>query len=179
MHVVCEAVIPYPRPRIWAVLRDKLVELARYMPNIRKIQQKEREERAGAVRLVNVWHGGGQIPSEARAFLTESMLSWTDEAIWREQEWVCEWRTESHAFPDAIFSKGANRYYELEDGAATRLEIQGEFVIDGTKLRGVPPLLSNVVATAVEEFLVDVIGQNVQDLGRGLVRYFEAQDRRR
>jgi hypothetical protein len=174
MQIRCDATIPFPRPLVWGAYRDKLVELVPYLPNIRKIEVKKREQTAGAVTFVNVWHGGGDIPAVARAFLSESMLSWTDFATWHEDRWECEWRTETHAFTEAVKSQGANRYHEVDGAKGTRLEIRGDLTIDGAKLKGVPRLIAGKVARTVEEFLVKLISQNLRDVSGGVTKYLQA-----
>jgi len=67
-------------------------DLLPYLPNIRRIEIKKREQEGSVVKFVNVWHGGGDIPTVARAFLSESMLAWTDFATWRQDAFECDWR---------------------------------------------------------------------------------------
>jgi hypothetical protein len=169
MDITCDAVIHFPRPLVYQTYRDKLPELLPYLPNIRKIEVKERKQEGSAVHFVNVWHGGGEVPAIARAFLSESMLAWTDFAEWREEAFVCNWRTETHAFTEAVSSSGVNRYFEVDGG--TRLEIRGDLTIDAAKIKGVPRLLSGKVGRAVEEFLVKTISKNLLDVSKGLERY--------
>lgn len=171
MEIRCDAVIPFPRPLVYSTYRDKLVELLPYLPNIRNIEIKERKELDGEVRFVNVWHGGGEIPAIARAFVSESMLSWTDIATWHEAEFTTDWRVEPHSFREAVTSKGMNRYEE-RDGK-TRLEIRGDLTIDAHKIRGVPRLLAGKVSSTVEEFMVKLVGQNLLDVSKGVTRFLE------
>jgi hypothetical protein len=163
----------FPRPVVFATYRDHLADLVDFLPNIRAIDVKRRTDSGSRTELLNEWHGGGEIPAAARAFLSESMLSWSDHATWDESEWTCAGRIETHAFTEAVSCSGKNRFVEVDGG--TRLEIEGELVIDGGKLKGVPKLLSKKVAATVEDLLVKKITPNLLSVGDGLVKYLEAR----
>jgi hypothetical protein len=171
MEIRCDAVIPFPRPLVYATYRDKLVELLPFLPNIRDIEIKERKDEGDVVHLVNVWHGGGEIPAIARAFVAESMLSWTDLATWHAADFKTDWKVQPHSFREAVTSEGTNRYEE-KDGK-TRLEIRGDLTIDGRKIKGVPRLLAGKVSRTVEEFMVKLVRQNLLDVSKGVTRYLE------
>ena len=59
MQLRADAKLPFPRPQVFAAYRDKLVDLLPYLPNVRKIDVKSRDENGKTVKLLNVWHGGG------------------------------------------------------------------------------------------------------------------------
>jgi hypothetical protein len=173
MDLTADADLPFPRDIVFQAYRDKLVDLVDYLPNIRRIDVKSREEEDGIVRFVNEWHGGGEIPAAARVVLSESMLSWTDYAEWNEQAYTCKWRIETHSFKDAVDCQGENRFVEVD--GSTRLEIRGKLSIDAKKVKGVPKLLSKSVSKTVEDFLVKKITPNLIEVSDGLRRYLERQ----
>lgn len=169
MLISADATLLYPRPVVYAAYRDDLTKLLAYLPNVRNIEVKSRKEDGSRVDLVNIWHGGGEIPAAARAVLSEAMLSWTDYATWKEDAWTCDWRTETHAFTEAVDCKGQNRFVEVEGG--TRIEIRGELKIDAKKIKGVPGFLAGKVASAVESFLSAKIQPNLVEVTEGLRKY--------
>jgi len=173
MEIVADAVVPYPRPRVFATYRDSLVELVPHLPNIRSIEVKKRVDRGGEVEFVNEWKGGGDIPAVARSVLSESMLSWTDYATWFESDFHVDWRTDIHAFPGAVKSEGKNRYIEVPEG--TRLEVRGHFAIDATKVPGVPRMFAKTVGATVEKFMVTQIQRNTIETVRGLTKLLAKQ----
>jgi hypothetical protein len=172
MDLIADARLPFSRAIVFSTYRDKLAELATYLPNVRRIEIKSRNDTPPTTDLVNIWHGGGEIPAAARAFLSDSMLSWTDIAHWDESAWTCEWRIETHAFTEAVTCKGKNRFLEEADGM--KLEIRGSLEIDGGKLKGVPRLLAGKVAKTVEEVLVSKIKPNLIEVSDGVRKYLEA-----
>ncbi len=169
MELRADSTVPFPRELVFRTYRDELPELVEFMTNIRRIEVKNRDEDGDVTRLLNVWHGGGDIPSAARIVLSENMLSWDDVAEWRASNWVCEWRISTHSFTDAIHCRGTNRFIELDGG--TRVEIRGDLTIDATKIKGVPRLMQGTVKKTVEEFLVRKIAPNLAVVGDGLSKY--------
>lgn len=173
MELAADAHLAFPRPVVFAAYRDKLVDLLPFLPNVRKIEVKSRTEEGGVVKFVNEWHGGGEIPAAARAFISEAMLTWTDRATWDESAWTCAWTIETHAFTEAVTCRGINTF--REEGSGTKLEIRGTLAIDAKKIRGVPGLLAGKVGKAVEELLVNKIQPNLVETARGLGKYLEQQ----
>lgn len=173
MEIAADATLPFPRPVVFAAYRDDLTKLLQYLPNVRNIEVKSRKEDGPRVELVNIWHGGGEIPAAARAVLSEAMLSWTDYASWDESKWTCDWRTETHSFTEAVDCRGTNRFVEVDGG--TRIEIRGDLKIDAKKIKGVPGFLAGKVASAVESFLSGKIKPNLVEVTEGLRKYLAAR----
>jgi hypothetical protein len=166
MDISIDVPLPFPRERVFTTYRDRLEELRAFLPNIRGLEIKQREERGDEVRLVNHWAGGGEIPSVARSFLSESMLSWTDHATWSKAAWRCSWRTEVHAFPGALQSSGENRFVETSEGC--RIEFRGQLTCDASKVPGVPKLLARTINGTIEKIFVGKIGENLLAVGQGI-----------
>jgi hypothetical protein len=169
VRLSADATIPFPRQVVFTAYRDNLLSLLPYLPNVRRIESVSRVDKGPIVEMVNVWHGGGEIPAVARAVISESMLSWTDHARWDEGALVCDWRVETHAFTDAVTCEGRHSF--LEDGAGTRLETRGNLTIDASKVRAVPRLLAPKVSRAVAEFLGAKIQPNLVEVTKGLAKY--------
>ena len=171
MDLRADARIPFPRKVVFAAYRDHIVELLPYLPNVRGIDVQSRSEEGPVTKMVNVWHGGGDIPSTIRAALGDS-LSWTDHAAWNMDTLRVEWRTETKAFADALKCAGYDAF--LEDGAdKTLLEIRGSIEVDASRIRGVPRFLAGKVGRAIEEFLGGKIQANLMETAKGLSQYLE------
>ncbi len=173
MQIHTDARIPFDRSSVFETYRDRLVELVPFLPDVRSIEVKERSEKGDTVEVFNVWRGGGEIPAAARAFLTESMLSWDDLATWNSAAWTCAWRVRTHAFTEAVQCEGTNVF--VAEGSSTVLQIRGSLRIDGAKLAGVPRLLAGTVSRAVEDVLVKKITPNLVQVSDGVRRYLEAK----
>src|SRR5438105_2861040 len=92
MELRADARIPFPRQVVFTSYRDELDRLLPYLPNVRGVDVKSRSDAGSSVQIINVWHGGGEIPAAARAILSEAMLSWTDYATWNSEALTCDWR---------------------------------------------------------------------------------------
>lgn len=165
--------IPFARARVFEVYRDRLPELVPYLPNVRGIQQLQRSEEGNVVKLLNHWKGGGDIPSVARAFVSEKLLEWDDHATWDNASFTCAWRTEVGAFKEAVRAEGRN-LFEVVSESKTRLVIRGDIEVDARKVKAVPRLFAGTVGPAVEGFLVATIRPNLVAVADGLTRYLSA-----
>ena len=173
MQLRADAKLPFPRPEVFAAYRDKLVDLLPYLPNVRKIEVKSREQDGKITKLLNVWQGGGDIPAAARAVLSEAMLGWDDHAEWNEEDFTTKWVIKTHAMTEAVKCEGTNRY--IEDDGQTTIEIRGVLEIDAKKIKGVPGFLAGKVGKTVEEFLIGKIQPNLVETVKGLQKYLESQ----
>jgi hypothetical protein len=171
MKLSADATLPFPRPVVFATYRDHLVDLVEFLPNIRRIEEQRRDTDGNKTKILNVWHGGGEIPAAARAVLSENMLSWDDHASWDEDDFTCAWRIETHSFNEAVHCAGTNRF--LDADAGTLLQIRGELEIDGKKIKAVPRILAGTVSRAVEDFLMKKITPNLLSVSDGLRQYLE------
>jgi hypothetical protein len=176
MDIRADAHIPFPREIVFAAYRDEITDLLPYLPNVRSIEIKSRKEEGSLIEFVNEWRGGGDVPAAIRAVLSESVLAWTDYATWHTDTFVCDWRTKTHAFTDAVSCSGKNLFVPEGDGK-TLLEIRGSLEIDAKKIRGVPSFLAGKVGRAVEEFLVTKIQSNLVETAKGLAKYLEHRPR--
>ena len=105
----------------------------------------------------------------ARAIINESMLSWTEHDTWNDAEFELEWRIETHAFTEAVFCVGNNRF--IADGDSTVIESRGELKIDPTRINGVPSFVASGIAHVVEDFLRKKIEPNLRQMGEGVQHY--------
>jgi hypothetical protein len=163
--------INFPRSLVYATYRDKLKELVPYMSNVRDIQVTSRRQEGEKIYTINEWHGGGEIPSVARAFLSDSMLSWTEYNTWNAEELSVDWKIQTHAFTEAVKCGGKNIF--LEDDQGTLIESRGELKIEPQNIQGVPFFLVGQVASVVEDFLSKKIEPNLSQMSEGVRLFLE------
>lgn len=169
MIISTRTYLPFPRSLVFTTYRDRLSELVPYMPNIQEIAIKSRQEQGEHIAQVNEWHGGGDIPVAARSILDESMLSWTEHALWDETNFTTAWKIETHAYTEAVLCKGNNRFLEQDQG--TLITSEGELSIDSNKIKNVPSFVAKMVSGMVEDFLGKKIEPNLAQMGEGVHRY--------
>jgi hypothetical protein len=172
MELRADVAIPFSRDVVLAAYRDDITKVLAYLPNVRNIEVKSRKDDGPVAELVNVWHGGGEIPAAARAFLSDSMLSWTDYARWDTEKLTCHWRIETHAFTEAVRCEGHNEFREDGPGK-TLLVMRGKLEIDAKKIKGVPGFLAGKVGKTIEEFLGNKIQPNLVETAKGLTKYLQ------
>ena len=170
MRIEADSVLPFSRAAVFEAYRDDLPKVVEFLPNVRAIEVKSRTEDGPLTKLFNVWHGGGDIPAAARAFLDEKALTWDDEAVWNATTHECAWTIHTHAFRDAVSSNGQTRLIELGPDK-TRIELRGDFSIDLKKVRGVPSMLAGTVGKTIESFLSKQITANLTSTTDALSRY--------
>lgn len=168
MRIQVDVTLPFDRDAVFATYRDRAVDLVPYLPNIRSIELKLREQRGDDLYVESLWLGGGDIPKVVRGVLNESMLRWTDVATWHA-DFTVSWRTEVHAFPGAVNSAGLNRFVALADGG-TRLELRGELTIDASRISAVPRFLEKSVAASAEKIIVGSVETNARSIATGVVK---------
>jgi hypothetical protein len=166
MDILAEVTLPYPRERVFITYRDRLEELIPFLPNLRGLEITKREARGDELYQVNLFKGGGEIPSAARSVLREEMLSWTDHATWDLARWRCDWRTEVHAFPSILQAHGANLFFETEEGC--RIAFGGALTCDSSRIPVVPKLLARSINGTVEKIFVGKIAENLVAVGNGI-----------
>ena len=172
MRIEADSVVPFPRARVFSAYRDEMRDFVKLLPNVRSIEVKERDEKDGVVRMLNVWNGGGDIPAAVRSVMGDRALSWDDHAIWREKEWLCEWNIRPHVLTEAVKCGGKTTFVDL--GGRTRMEIRGDIAIDLKKVRGVPSFLAGSIGRAVEQFLVRAITPNLTGVADALTKHIES-----
>ena len=165
MRIEADAVVDFPREAVFRAYRDELPAIVEGLPRVREIVVEKRVEDGPVVDLVNLWKGSARVPAAAEKVLPP-MVSWHDHVRWDERKFGCEWRIESHVFPEAVRCSGENRFVDL--GGRTRVEVRGEIRIDLSKVRVVPDLVASPIASAVERFLVRQIAPNLLAVGEAL-----------
>lgn len=169
MEIRAEAKISHPRELTFRTLRDRLAEVAEYMPNIRKIDVGERQEpESDIVTFVNVWYGkGDDIPAVAKPFIKPDMIRWKDYARWDESEWACEWRSETAFMTDRVHVSGKNFYEDNGDDTCT-LTITGNIEVD-------PPLFAKAAKGAIEKYVVGLLKPNLLSTADAVQEFLEDQ----
>ncbi|MFT4975260.1 MAG: hypothetical protein ACI8S6_001147 [Myxococcota bacterium] len=173
MKIHSESRIPYPAALVYAAYRDRLPEVAPYIPDIGSITVVAREQTPGGVKLHNRWKADREIPAIVQRFLTPEMLCWDDYAEWFDAKRDCSWRLSIPALPDQVQCKGHNTF--IEDGDQTRVVLTGELTIQADRVPGVPRILARRLAPQIEKFIVQLITPNLQKVNDSLGAFLDAQ----
>ncbi len=171
--------VSFPRNFVFEIYSERLSELVSYMPNIDSIEVKNRNIlQCGRLEITNLWQASrSEIPKLIRPFIKPEMLQWNDHATWDQGAYACHWRSEFLCFNGAIRSSGTN-YYRMLDDHTMELHLTGAVKVDGSKIPGVPRLLSGKVADAIETGAVRMAEQNLRAMNRGFEAFAMAQTNR-
>jgi hypothetical protein len=71
VRIEADSILPYSRDVVFRAYRDDLPKVVEFLPNVRAIEVKKRDEAGPITTLFNVWHGGGEVPAAARALLDD------------------------------------------------------------------------------------------------------------
>lgn len=170
MRFESTAVLRAPRPRVFAIYRDEMQALQRYLPNIRSITTTARKTDGAVTELTNEWAAAAELPALVKRFVSADAAGWTDHARWDESAWTCAWTTIPHAFRDAVTSSGGHVFEALPNDQ-TRVTITGSVEVDVAKVPGVPRLLAGTVRPTVESFVVGSVKENLDAFARAVERY--------
>lgn len=172
MEIKSESRILYPREVVYRAYRDRLAEVAEYIPDIKAVVVKQRIDDGKITRLHNEWISERDVPMFAQKILRPDMLRWDDFATWDENVYACDWRIKTRAFTEAVTCSGRNQF--VADGPnATRVVLSGDFKIDLKEIPGVPRILAGTIAPQVEKFIVSLITPNLLKVNESLGKFLD------
>jgi hypothetical protein len=173
MEIRSESRIHYPREQVYRAYRDRLPDIASYIPDVREIKVLSREEGDATLRLHNEWIAHREIPQIASSILRPEHLRWDDFATWHDGAFYCDWEIKPRAFTDAVRCKGRNTF--VADGDATLVRLTGDLQIDLREIPGVPGFLGKRLAPQVEKFIVSLITPNLKATNESIQAFLDAE----
>lgn len=154
---------------VYQTLRDDLIDLARYLPNVKYIELLDREETAGGIKITNKWHGKYLDQSLVGRVTHVEEIAWIDKAEWIDDARVCNWSYEPFILKDYIKVHGKNTF--SSDGGHTTITITGDLAIDLAQY----PLVHSELKSSINEELtkdfLELIRTNFATLIKGLEEY--------
>jgi hypothetical protein len=176
MEFNVETTIAYPRQLVFETLRDHIVDLVPYLPDVDKIKVVERKQVSDTeVFLLNHWFGKTNIPAMVKSILKPEMLQWKDHANWYADQFYCSWRLES-LFADNLFACSGTNTFAEHGEAETRMNIKGR--LDVYAERAVPSLMKGLakkLGPQIEKIVVRTITPNFTTVAQGIQKYLDAQ----
>lgn len=173
MRIQSESIIRHPQPKVYEAYRDRLPEIAEYIPDVKEIRVvKSARPREGVLELHNVWVASREVPVYARAFLKPEMLQWDDFAEWRDEESRVYWKLKTRVFTDSVSCSGTNTFSRIDDNT-TRVSLAGDLQIDLKSIPGVPKMFAGGLKPKVESFIVSLITPNLERVNESLQRFLD------
>lgn len=173
MKIRSETRLHHSIDKVFEAYRDRMSEVAAFLPDIESIQVLSRVEEDGRVVLHNEWRGDVEIPKVASKFLKPEHLRWDDYATWQTDTRSCSWRIETRVFNDGFSCSGTTKL--TEDGDGTRIVLDGDLKIQLQGVPGVPGFLGKRLAPQIEKFVVALIAPNLEKTNEAIGRYLDSQ----
>ena len=174
MKIHSESLIAHPLDEVYKAYRDELPRIARFIPDIKEILVKSREETPEGVKLHNLWVADRELPKMIKGLVKPEMMQWDDYADWNDGETFVAWRLVIPAFKDQVRCEGRNSFYA--DGEHTRVVLTGELHIKLENVPGVPKFMAKKMAPKIEEFIVKLITPNLKLVNECLGDYLDSKN---
>ena len=173
MEIRSETRLHHPSDAVFEAYRDRMPEVAAFVPDVKAIRVVERTERDGEVVLHNEWSSDREVPPLMSRFIQPDHLRWDDHAVWNTATRTCSWRITTRAFTDAVHCSGTTTL--VDGGDETTVILEGDLTLDLARIPGVPGFLGSRLAPQVERFIVALITPNLEHTNAAIGRFLEAR----
>ena len=154
-----EILLHAPKDKVWRTYRDYLPKLVPAMPTVDEIKVINREEKTLEVFLQNRWKISGGLPRSVQKLIPPKLLSYHDEAIWNQKEYVCYF-TETPIDGSQIYKcTGKNTFSEKVNN--TLLTISFELIIHPEKIPGDPSFIARGIVPKIEKIKSKEVAKNL------------------
>jgi len=166
MYIESDDRLSQPADRVYPLVRDEMPLILPYLPDVEEIiRVSYARESDTRVRIVNTWRAKNKIPAKVQRFLPPNLLTWTDRALWKDDEYCVDYELEGYGYS----VKGTNWFRPDEGG--TVLKVTGEVTIYPEKFK-VPRIVFKRVFPMIENTIKAALQPNLTSLARGLKAYF-------
>jgi hypothetical protein len=169
------SIIKHPPKLVWDTMRDHFPNIADLVDEVESITVQSREKiPSGKLKIESIWKAAPQLPSIIVNYIKPEMLTWTDIAVWDEQNMICNWTIDSHYFKEKMDCKGYTKFDSAIGGRGCRMTFEGAIFWDG----GVPLALGamdGMVSKALESIMSKMVPNNFQKLTTAVAAFIEKQ----
>ena len=162
-----EILLHAPIQKVWTTYRDHLPTLAEVMPTVESITVINRKETIKEVFLENIWKLSAGIPFAIRKIIPEKLLSYRDQATWKEELWVCDFIETPVDGSNIYICKGRNTFLELSD--KTLLKISFELSID-------PYLIAKSLVKKIEPIISKEVAKNLEKTAKQVENFIQKKN---
>jgi len=162
--------VPFALEEVYSTMRDKLIDLVPFLPDVKKIELVERKELDnGNVKIVNNWFAEDKIPKALKSLIKADELGWVDHAEWEEANKTVHWNLEMMFFKEYVTVRGTNKF--TGDNDSTTVTLAGDLELDLAKHPMVPRLLAKSITKQVEKIVLMLIKPNLVKVNRGIEKH--------
>lgn len=166
--------VPYPLDDVFTTMRDKLVDLVPFLPDVKNIELVERKDlENGNVKIVNNWYAEDNIPKALKSLIKAEQLGWVDYAEWDTEKKKVYWNLEMMFFKEYVTVKGENTF--TGDDKTTTITLSGDLSLDLAKHPMVPKLLAKSITKQVEKVVLALVKPNLVKVNRGIEKHLSSK----
>lgn len=172
MQIHSTSIVHHPMARVYGAYRDELPQMVPFIPDVREIVVRSREEFPGGVKILNLWVADRDPPKAVEGVIKREWLQWEDYATWNDAGFFVDWRMVLPALPDRVRCSGRNSFFR--DGLdRTRVVISGDLQIDASSFGDVPASMAPRIRRVIEAFIVDLVTPNLTRMNQSLEEYLD------
>ena len=175
MRIQSESLIHHPLDVVYDAYRNRLSEVAKYIPDIREIRVHSVAENDGGAEIHNEWISDTEMPRGVNKIIRPEHLRWDDFATWDDSNHWVDWRIKTRVFTDSVSCSGRNRF--VAEGDKTRVILDGDLQINISKIPGVPSVIGRRLTPKVEGFIVKLVTPNLKRVNECLQTYLDQKGR--
>ena len=128
MRIHSESVIRHPLDRVYDAYRNRLPEVAVYIPDIREIRTHRKSETENGADIHNEWISQAEMPRGINKVIKSEHLRWDDFALWDDVNHWVDWNLKTRVFTESVQCSGRNRF--VAEGDYTRVILDGNLEIN-------------------------------------------------
>lgn len=166
-------IIDRPIDEVYTLVKDDLEKLVPYLPNVSKIEVKDKNANGSKTHIINHWYAIADMPSLLQKFLKPEIFSWKDIANWDDEGKKVDYTLQSFLANDLFDANGTNTFSAIGENQ-TKLHLRCEVKIYPDKVPGIPRLLAKKVTPMIEGLIEKILTPNLTSLGKGINKYFES-----
>lgn len=175
MQLELSTTIDHPRDAVLIAIRDRIDEVAHFMPDVEGVAILARDEAPGVVRMTYRWEGARRsIPLVLRPFISRNLLGIDDKAEWYTDEAKCHWRIEPRIAARCLRCQGTTLLTD-EPGGGTRMVLQIELEIDPAEIPGVPRVIGLRLKGPLERYVARSLTPNLSRLSAAVQQFLDAE----
>jgi hypothetical protein len=171
MHIQHSDIIDAPQEVVFALVKNHLPEIGRYLGNIDSISKiAETQLDSQRSKIINHWQAKVDLPLLIKKFLSKELISWKDTAIWDSATHTVAYELESFIANDLFVAKGKNSFKAL-NGTQTELTLQCDITIHAEKVPGLPKMIAGKAVPIIEGIIEKMLQPNIANLATGIRLY--------
>ena len=174
MRIHSESIIQHPLELVYDAYRNRLPEVAKYIPDIREIRVHSVEERDGGADIHNEWISDTEMPKGVNKIVRPEHLRWDDYAVWDDVNHWVDWKIKTKVFTNSVSCSGRNRF--VAEGHSTRVILEGDLNINIASIPGVPRIIGNRIRPRIESFIVKLVTPNLKRVNECLQTYLDDRE---